>query len=279
MGKLIQCCGDVASVPYHFRMTDTNVYSIEEVCYYIRHNIYMMQEEIFDREFVIWIRNELHMEQTADKLESLIMDQKNLKDIVVTICCSCDYYEETEINELIRIMDELDKMPMYARKKHKGDNYLACKSYEKAIEEYEKVFESDEILQEEVEAYGNIFHNMGVCYGNLAEFRKAADYFLKAYEKNGRDESLAQCLYAIRLCKDVESFKKIINDLDIPVEKQQEWELEFQRVMQESSESKASRQIERLRDVVKSGNVKEYYDKVHKYVLEWKNEYRKQISV
>lgn len=279
MGKLIQCCGDVAVVPYHFRMTDTNVYSIEEVCYYIRHNIYMMQEEIFDREFVIWIRNELHMTETADKLENLILDQKNLKDIVVTVCCSCDYYEESEINELIRIMDEIDKMPMYARKKHKGDNYLACKSYEKAIEEYEKVFESDEILQEEAEAYGDIFHNMGVAYGNLAEFRKAADYFMKAYEKNGRDESLAQCLYATRLCKDVESFKKIINDLEVPVEKQQEWEQEFLRVMQECSESKASKQIERLRDVVKSGNVKEYYDKVHKYVLEWKNEYRKQISV
>ena len=49
MGKLIQCSGCIAKEPYHFRLTKTNVYSIEEVCYYISHNIYMMQEEVFDK--------------------------------------------------------------------------------------------------------------------------------------------------------------------------------------------------------------------------------------
>lgn len=72
------------------------------------------------------------------------------------------------------------------RKKHKGDTYLACHSYEKALEEYEKVFESDEILHAEKEAYGSIFHNMGVAYSNLAEFRKAAEYFLKMHMNRTR---------------------------------------------------------------------------------------------
>ena len=202
MGKLIQCSSPLALTPYHFRLTDTNVYSMEEVCYYIWHNIYMIQEEVFDREFVMWIEKELHMEETSHKLACLIQDHKNLKDIVVTICCSCDYYDEEEINALIPLMDEIEQMPAYARKKHKGDTYLACHSYEKALEEYEKVFESDEILHAEKEAYGSIFHNMGVAYSNLAEFRKAAEYFLKAYEQNKKDASLSQGLFALRLSKD-----------------------------------------------------------------------------
>lgn len=279
MGKLIQCSSCIAKEPYLFRLTKTNVYSIEEVCYYIRHNIYMMQEEVFDREFALWLRNELHMDKTADKLEYLIQDHHNIKDIVVTICCSCDYYDEEEINELIQIMDDLDKLPMYARRKYKGDNYLRCKSYEKALEEYEKIFESDEILQADGAVYGDIFHNMAVAYVNIGEFHKASELFLKAYEKNSREESLSQCLFALRMCKDVERFKKLVKDLDISPEKQSQWEKEYQRVMEACAAGKASRQIERLRNLIKSGSVEEYYDKVHTYIVDWKNEYRKQISV
>ncbi|CDA85360.1 putative uncharacterized protein [Clostridium sp. CAG:230] len=277
MGKLIQCSSPLALTPYHFRLTDTNVYSMEEVCYYIWHNIYMIQEEVFDREFVMWIEKELHMEETSHKLACLIQDHKNLKDIVVTICCSCDYYDEEEINALIRLMDEIEQMPAYARKKHKGDTYLACHSYEKALEEYEKVFESDEILHAEKEAYGSIFHNMGVAYSNLAEFRKAAEYFLKAYEQNKKDASLSQGLFALRLSKDVEGYKKALVDFDVSPEKQLQWEKEYTQVTSQSSQCREALKIEKLRNVMKSGNVAEYYDKVHKYVLDWKNEYRKQI--
>ena len=277
MGKLIQCSSPLALTPYHFRLTDTNVYSMEEVCYYIWHNIYMIQEEVFDREFVMWIEKELHMEETSHKLACLIQDHKNLKDIVVTICCSCDYYDEEEINALIRLMDEIEQMPAYARKKHKGDTYLACHSYEKALEEYEKVFESDEILHAEKEAYGSIFHNMGVAYSNLAEFRKAAEYFLKAYEQNKKDASLSQGLFALRLSKDVEGYKKALVDFDVSPEKQLQWEKEYTQVISQSSQCREALKIDKLRNVMKSGNVAEYYDKVHKYVLDWKNEYRKQI--
>ena len=61
MGKLILCSSVIAKNPYCFPMTKTKVYSIEEVCYYIRNNIYMMQEEVFDRGFADWIRGELGM--------------------------------------------------------------------------------------------------------------------------------------------------------------------------------------------------------------------------
>ncbi len=93
MGRLIQCSEKVAQKPYHFKLTDTNVYTIEEVCYYIRHNIYMMQEEVFERSFADWLRTELGMDKTAKKIENMIDDHNNLKDIVVTLCCSCDYYD------------------------------------------------------------------------------------------------------------------------------------------------------------------------------------------
>ena len=279
MGKLILCSGEIAKIPYHFRLTKTNVYSMEEVCYYISHNIYMMQEEVFDREFVLWIRNELKMKKTADKMEILIQDRHKIKDVVVTLCCSCDYYDEGEISQMLQILNEIDKLPQYERRKKKGDNFLKCHSYEKAIEEYENIFNSDEVLQTEAKSYGDLFHNMGVAYVNIGEFHKAADLFLKAYEKNGREESLSQCMYALRFCKDVAKYKKLVGELGISEELQNKIETEFKYAMEMSAKTEAAMQMERLNKLIQKGAVEEYYDRVHDYIAAWKEEYRRQISV
>lgn len=83
MGKLIQCSSRLAKKPYYFRITDTNVYSIEEVCYYICHNIYILQAELFNYDFAVWLKEELGMEDTAHKMENMVYGQNSLKDIVV----------------------------------------------------------------------------------------------------------------------------------------------------------------------------------------------------
>ena len=65
MGKLILCSSAIAKQPYCFPMTKTKVYSIEEVCYYIRNNIYMMQEEVFDKAFADWMSLGWRKRQTS----------------------------------------------------------------------------------------------------------------------------------------------------------------------------------------------------------------------
>ena len=62
-------------------------------------------------------------------------------------------------------------------------------------------------------------------------------------------------------------------------EKLEQWEKEYQRAVEMCAAEKSVRQIEKLRDLVKNGSVEEYYNKVHSYIADWKNEYRKQISV
>ena len=60
MGKLILCSSVIAKNPYCFPMTKTKVYSIEEVCYYIRNNIYMILNLLyhFQVSFEYYYRNQ-----------------------------------------------------------------------------------------------------------------------------------------------------------------------------------------------------------------------------
>ena len=111
------------------------------------------------------------------------------------------------------------------------------------------------------------------------ELKKASEFFLKAYEKNEREESLFQCAFALRLNKDVAQYKKLINDLEISSAQQLAWEERFKSAQERAEQSAGASQIRKLRVLYQNGAMNEYNEKVNRMISEWKNEYRKQIRV
>lgn len=279
MGKLIQCSSRLAKKPYYFRVTDTNVYSIEEVCYFIHQNIYMLQRDFFTYGFAAWLRQELGMEDTALKMENMLRYNNNLKDIVVTLCCSCDYYDEKEINWLIKIMDETQSLPLRKRQKIKADNFLRCNLFEKALEEYGHILKSDNMLAADIKEYGAVYHNMGVAYASLGDYSKACDYFSQAYEKGKNKESIREYIYCLILSEDSNSFELVCRQYNITEEERDKIKKDFNETDRMSAVSKETGRISRLRDILKSGYLEEYYSKVDGYIKRWKDEYREETSV
>ncbi|MFG6393511.1 MAG: tetratricopeptide repeat protein [Lachnospiraceae bacterium] len=279
MGKLIQCSSRLAKTPYYFRVTDTNVYSIEEVCYFIHQNIYMLQSDFFTYGFAAWLRKELGMEDTAAKMENMLHYNNNLKDIVVTLCCSCDYYDEKEINWLIRVMDETQSLPPRKRQKIKADNFLRCNLFEKALEEYGHILKSDNMLAADIKEYGAIYHNIGVAYASLGDYGKAGSYFSQAYEKAKNKESLREYIYCLILSENSNGFELVCRQYNITEEERDNIKKDFKETDRKSSVSKQAGRISRLREILKSGYLEEYYEKVDMYIKRWKDEYRDEISV
>lgn len=276
MGKLIQCSSVIAREPYCFPMTKTRVYSIEEVCYYIRNNIYMMQEEIFDREFAAWIRQELGMEVTADKLDQMRQDHNNLKDIVVTLCCSCDYYTESEINQLIDIMDETQNLSLRGRQQIKAESFLKSGSFEKARQEYESILKSPDMLNASEEEYSLVYHSLGVACAGMGEFRQAALAFQKAYEQGKRMESMQSYLYCLRLGELEEEYQRAGKELELTTEQQVFLQAQYEDAVSQSTESRECRQIRRLQEMQAQGR-QEYREQAGEIILQWKNEYRQNM--
>lgn len=278
MGKLIQCSSRLAKRPYYFHLTDTRVYSIEEVCYYMHKNIYIMQGEVFDPGFALWLRDELDMPETADKMENMIKNHADLKDIVVTLCCSCDYYDEAEINQMIQIMEDTDHLPARDKLKIQADNELRCEHYERAAGIYQAILRSDDMLQASPSEYGPVYHNIGVAYGCLGEYHKAAESFLHAYEKNQQEESLKSYLFALHLAGKDEAWKEAAERLDVQEEQIIHLEAEYNEIRKRCSVSRKVRQVKRLRYLAGSGKLSEYYDKIGRNIQEWKEEYRSEIG-
>ena len=52
MGSYILCQVKRASMPYYIENISTNIYSIEELCYYFYHNIYLLDETILNEHLI-----------------------------------------------------------------------------------------------------------------------------------------------------------------------------------------------------------------------------------
>ena len=55
MSKPILCIGRYAENPYHIEKIGRNVYCIEELCYCIVQNAFLLDEDSFNRELFDWI--------------------------------------------------------------------------------------------------------------------------------------------------------------------------------------------------------------------------------
>ena len=208
MGKVILCTVKIADMPYVFAMSNYKVYSIEEMSYYLYTHIYEIAEDFLDFRLVDWIRFAIEMPELADKLAVMKQNRNSIKDIVVTILCSNDYYTEKEIKQLIEIMDAIKGLPAIKKKKIRGDYLLRYGMYYYACVEYERILRDPLISIFTAQEYGDILHNMAIIKVHTTSYQEAVAYFGEAYNLNHREETLQQYMLAILLCGNMELYEE-----------------------------------------------------------------------
>lgn len=274
MGKLILCSGKLASRPYHFSISNTNVYTIEELCYYIYNNIYAIHDELYQKELVDWLLNEVDMTEIAYKLDDLINKNHSLKDIVVSILCSADYYDEQEIKDLIKIMDQIDHLSPIRKNKIKADNYLHYKRYGNARRLYEQIIKDKEAVTLTPEEYGDMKHNLAIIYLHTVSYKEAAKVFLEAYNSNRKNESLESYLYALKLGNFVEEFEQAVVTFEVPSLFVEEIKTNIELKLLEVKDSEEYQNLQKLKKYLKEQKMSSYNNVVDRMIDEWKQEYR-----
>lgn len=194
---LILAKGATADAPYKMPYTGQKIYSIEELCYYIYNNIYTINEDFFQPSLAVWLKEELELEELADKLSYLIEQEHGLKDLTVAILCACDYYKEDEIRYMVAVLDEITNLPVFRKKKIKADNYLRAGHYGKSIREYRRLLHGSFAVNFTPEEYGDILHNQGIAHFYTSSFEQAKEDFKEAYIRNGKKDSLQHYLWIL----------------------------------------------------------------------------------
>ncbi len=246
MGKIILCTSRLAKNPFIFPLSETKVYSIEELCYYIYHNIYEITVDCFDTKLVKWLRKEVKMEVIADKLDTMIEIGSSLKDIVVSILCSCDYYTETEIKALLMIINDIENLPYVGRQKQKADYCLRYGKYAQAKREYDKIINGGHAVNLTPEEYGNILHNRSMACFYMGAFGEARYGWKEAYNRNNNKKSLRQYLLSLLINNEIKEFENEVAHYNISDEYAEVLKNELSLAYIKAAESEQFVEVEKL---------------------------------
>lgn len=271
MAGLILCRTRYAQRPYYISNMGVNIYSLEELCYYIYNNIYLIGTDLFDEGLTDYISGELGEKELAEQLEFLITENAGLSELVMTVLRYVDYYSEEEIDALAGTIESLDTQNASERLKLRADNFLSNKRYSNAVHNYEIIVYGQKDINLSDDFYGNVWHNMGVTYAGMFEFGDAVQCFKRAYALNGNDESLKASFAA-----------EYLSGRKRPAESEDEQSYaayrEIETIMDHAPEEAGYEAVKKAFELRDNGQADEYNAAVNDIIDNWKFEYRNYIS-
>ncbi len=194
MGRVILCETTPASASFIFPNTKIEVFSYEELCYYLYNNIALIAEEYIGAPMFGWIENELKLPELAAKLrETKEKEYTGLSELVTEILTYREYYTIREVKEYILQMERMKGLSSARFRKLQADGFLRYHKYLKAVAIYDEILE-DYPEDEGDKLLGSIYHNKAVALANNFEWEAATRSYLKAYELTGNPGSIYEYL-------------------------------------------------------------------------------------
>ncbi len=219
MGELLLCNRPIAALPYYIEELSINVYSLEELCYLIKQNVFLMEEGFFDNELFTWIEQELGEQELAETLREAAKTEQDMEVFLRQLFIATGYLESKSVQEILGQVKEFKYKTVFERRKLRGDRYLENKKYVNAIFEYRRMIQMEEECKKNPIAWGNILHNQGIAFARLFFFKEAKECFLQAYQQNLNIESVYAAMAACYFQKEEEEIQSLAVSYGVDSEK------------------------------------------------------------
>lgn len=212
MGSLILCHNKKASQPYKITRIHRKIYTIEELCYYLCNNLYLIDYTIMNDKICEWLYTELDMTELARELLDLIQKNGSIEQFVLKILEYAKIYSASEMEHIRNVLNRLKDQKEIERRKYKADNLLESGEYESAILVYLSILqdETDESVGERF--YGKVYGCLGTAYGRELLYEQAAAMYRKAYEICRDDTMLTAYIYSCSRYMQGEEYQRLLDD-------------------------------------------------------------------
>jgi tetratricopeptide (TPR) repeat protein len=186
----IRLCTTHSEKPFYIKEVNKNIYSIEELSYYLYNYLYLIDDKFFSDELIEYIEKDLRLPNIAAGIRQIIANEGELGEKLAFVIKNSDYYTEQMAEKLGRHLEALCSKTSAERWKAKADILMDTEKYNMAITYYSNIL-SKAINNELPERfYGDVYNNLGVAYARLFEYEQAAAAFRCAYRLNKSNESL-----------------------------------------------------------------------------------------
>lgn len=194
MGRVILCETQPATTSYIFPNTKIEVFSYEELCYYIYNNIALIAEEYISTPMFNWIAEDLGLSELAGSLRQIKeKETTDLTDLLTAILTFKEYYTIPEVKEFILRMERMKGLTPPQFRKMQADGFLRYRKYLKAAAIYDEILEQYPVINN-TRLLGSIYHNRAVALANNFELEEAMESYLKAYELTQNTGSIYEYL-------------------------------------------------------------------------------------
>ncbi len=123
-GRVFVPIGMRAQTPYYVRNADIHVFSIEELCYVICENAFVLEDSLNDRELVNWIEKNLGLKDLARSLHELMNQNGSAGALAGIILDYTGYYDNKQVHYVENILQTGSGLTAYEKRRHHADYML-----------------------------------------------------------------------------------------------------------------------------------------------------------
>lgn len=199
--------------PYFIEAIGTYIYSIEELCFYLYNNMYLLDQSIINEDLCIWLRDELGLKRLAKQLSEQLEREEGIAGFILPVFREIGYLSAAGMREYAEKIGKLDVQAADLRQKLKADYLVRSGMYESAINEYWQILDRQSPGSLGTNFYSGVWNNLGCAQARMFRFEEAADCFYHAWKLTPTKEMLRRYVSALPLFLEPEVYEKKLEEL------------------------------------------------------------------
>lgn len=202
MGLVTICKYKRTKTPFFVEQAGLNLYSLEELAWFLYHNICLADRRMFDERLCRWIGEEVHYPELAKRIQNGIASGTNFQNLVLSVVGAVDLFDNRQLTKLGERLKGLASLQEQERLKMRADELLDNRNEWAAIEEYHHILQMHQNNRLGMAFYGAVWNNLGVCYARQFLFEEAAHCFEVSCEYQPDEEVEQQAELARKLAEE-----------------------------------------------------------------------------
>lgn len=214
--RISVCVGEYAKTPYCVPGLELNVFSMEELCYCMKENAFLLDASLLNDGLLNWIERECGLKELAGALYPLVHRQGSLSGFVTAILRYVGFYGADAVEETGQALKQGAGLSGIEKRKSQVDYLVKKKKYRSALKGYDELLQKWQETEEGKKAAGNclaaIWHNKGVAYAGLMLYGKASECFREACGLEDREDYWLDYLAAKRMQLSEEDYVAFVGE-------------------------------------------------------------------
>lgn len=208
MSECMLCQVRRADHPFYIESVGLRIGSVEELLYFFKENLPLLDESILNEGLVRWIKEELHLRRLSVNLSMQLQRKFSVRELVLPIFKEIHYPDDQTIAAVDEELIALEEKKRWVRKKESGDCLFSHGRYLRAIDIWRQAIDYATGSNDAAAFTGAVYHNIGCAYAQLFQMEEAVGTFRQSLELLGTKEARLCYLRAVRLSGGVEGLRK-----------------------------------------------------------------------